>query len=92
MQTTRKAMKKQKVIDQVLPGLIRRIKMKFTKTNDIYKIIRITDGCDNILGIFFTQKNNELLKIIKWDLRNRETIKTSRSEIQSQIIFRFETG
>ena len=24
--------------------------MKFTKTNDIYKIVRITGGYDNILG------------------------------------------
>ena len=32
--------------------------MKFTKTNDIYKIVRITGGYDNILGVCFTQKDN----------------------------------
>ena len=60
--------------------------MKFTTINDIYKIVRITGGYDNILGICFTQKNNELLAIIEWDLKNIETIKTSRSEIQSQVV------
>lgn len=33
-----------------------------------------------------TQKDNEPLEIIEWDLKNTETIKTSRSEIQSQVI------
>ena len=60
--------------------------MKFTKTNEIYKIVRITGGYDNILGVGFTQKDNEPLEIIEWDLKNTETIKTSKSEIQSQVI------
>ena len=60
--------------------------MKFTKTNEIYKIGRITGVHDNILGVCFTQKDNDPLEIIKWDLKNRETIKTSRSEIESQVI------
>ena len=60
--------------------------MKFTKTNDIYKIVRITGGYDNILGVCFKQKDNEPLEIIEWDLKNTETIKTSRSEIQSQVL------
>jgi hypothetical protein len=60
--------------------------MKFTKTNDISKIVRITGGYDNILGVFFTQKDNEPLEIIEWDLKNTETIKTSKSEIQSQVL------
>ena len=60
--------------------------MKFTKTNEIYKIVRITGGYNNILGACFMQKGNEPLEIIEWDLKNTETIKTSRSEIQSQVI------
>ena len=60
--------------------------MKFTKTNDIYKIVRITGGYDNILEVCFTQKANESLEIIQWDLKNTETIKTSKSEIQSQVV------
>ena len=86
MQAILKAMKKQKGTLQVLLGVIRRIKKKFTKTNEIYKIVRITGGYDNILGVCFTQKDNEPLEIIEWDLKNTETIKTSRSEIQSQVI------
>ena len=60
--------------------------MKFTKTNDIYRISRIRVGYDNILGVCFTQEDNEPLEIIEWDLKNKETIKTSRSEIQSQVL------
>lgn len=60
--------------------------MKFTKTKDIYKITRITGGYDNILGVCFTQKDHEPLEVIEWDLKNTEPIKTSRSEIQSQVI------
>ena len=60
--------------------------MKFTKTNEIYKIVRITGGYDNILGVCCTQKVNEPLEIIEWDLKNKETIKTSRSEIESQVL------
>ena len=63
-----------------------RYKMRFIKTNEIYKIVRITGNSDNILGVCFTQKNNELLEIIEWDLKNTETIKTSRSEIQLQVL------
>ena len=33
-----------------------------------------------------TQKDNQPLEIIEWDLKNTQTIKTSRSEIQSQVI------
>ena len=60
--------------------------MKFTKTNDIYKIVRITGGYDNILGVCFTQKANEPLEIIQCDLKNTETIKTSKFKIQSQVV------
>ncbi len=60
--------------------------MKFTKTNGIYKVIRITGGYDNILGVCFTKNDNEPLEIIEWDLKNKETIKTSKSEIESQVL------
>ena len=60
--------------------------MKLTKANNIYKIVRITGSYYNILGVCFTQKDNEPLKIIEQDLKNTEIIKTSRSEIQSQVV------
>ena len=59
--------------------------MKFTKTNNIYKVVRITGSYDNILGVCFTQEANQPLEIIEWDLKNTETIKTSKFEIQSQV-------
>lgn len=60
--------------------------MKFTKTNDIYQIVRITGVYNNILGVCFTEKDNEPLEIIEWDLKNKKTIKTSKFEGQSQVI------
>ena len=47
--------------------------MNFTKTNDSYKIVRITGGYDNILGVCFTQKDNEPLEISEWNLKNTVT-------------------
>jgi len=52
----------------------------------VYKIVRIRGGYDNILGLCFAQKGNKPLEIIEWDLKNTETIKTLRSEIQLQVI------
>jgi len=51
--------------------------MKFTKTNAIYKIVRTTGDSDNIIEVCFTQKDNEPLEIIGWNLINKETIKTA---------------
>lgn len=59
--------------------------MRFSKKNDIYTVIRMTGSHNNILGICFTQKDNEPVEIIEWDLKNKETIKTSKSEVQSQV-------
>lgn len=60
--------------------------MPFTKTNEIYKIIRITGRLDNILGVCFTQKNDEPIEIIEWYLKNNERIKTSKNEVRPQVL------
>ena len=66
--------------------------MTFAKTNNIYKIVIITGGFDNILRICFTQKDNKPLEIIEWDLKNTDTIKTSRSENKIISCFWFKTS
>jgi hypothetical protein len=38
---------------------------------------------ENILGFCFMQKDNGPLEIIEWNLKNTDTIKTSKSEMQS---------
>lgn len=46
----------------------------------------MTGNQDNILGVCFTQKNNEPLEIIEWDLKTDEPIRTSISEVQAQVL------
>ena len=55
--------------------------MKFTQTNDIYKIIRIT-GMTIFQESVLRNKENEPLEIIEQDLKNTETIQTSKSQPQ----------
>ena len=43
--------------------------MRFSKTNNIYKIIRITGSQDNILGISFGEDN---IEVIEWNFNNIE--------------------
>lgn len=67
--------------------------MPFTKKDTSYKITRITDNRDNILGVSFD--NNETMNSIKnnigvvqWDLPNIDNtkIRTSKKEILHQVI------
>jgi len=44
--------------------------MKFTKKNNIYRIILITGRQDNILGICFSETNNNPLEVIAWDIKD----------------------
>jgi hypothetical protein len=52
--------------------------MRFSKTGDIYKIIRITGSRDNILGISFGETNSIKadLEVIEWNFS-----KSDRSRI-----------
>jgi len=43
--------------------------MRFSKTDNIYKIIRITGSQDNILGISFGEDDVE---VIEWNFNNSE--------------------
>lgn len=46
--------------------------MRFSKTDNIYKIIRITGSQDNILGVAFDDKNksDNNIEVIEWDFPN----------------------
>jgi len=65
--------------------------MQFTKTNNIYKIIRITGSQDNILGIVFDEKNNNnetnSIEVIAWEFPNikRRITLTSKEEVLKQV-------
>ena len=60
--------------------------MRFSKTDNIYKIIRITGSQDNILGISFGEDDVE---VIEWNFNNsdRSRIRTSKEEVLEQVLF-----
>jgi hypothetical protein len=64
--------------------------MRFSKTENIYKIIRITGSQDNILGISFGEDDVE---VIEWNFNNsdRSRIRTSKEEVLEQVLFGLES-
>ena len=64
--------------------------MRFSKTDNIYKIIRITGSQDNILGISFGEDDVE---VIEWNFNNsdRSKIRTSKEEVLEQVLVGLES-
>lgn len=64
--------------------------MKFSKTDNIYKIIRITGSQDNILGISFGEDD---IEVIEWNFNNsdRSRIQTSKEEVLEQVLSGLES-
>ena len=64
--------------------------MRFSKTDNIYKIIRITGSQDNILGISFGEDD---IEVIEWNFNNsdRSRIRTSKEEVLEQVLFGLES-
>nr|CAA45584.1 unnamed protein product [Cylindrotheca fusiformis] len=64
--------------------------MRFSKTDNIYKIIRITGSQDNILGISFGEDD---LEVIEWNFNSsdRSRIRTSKEEVLEQVLFGLES-
>lgn len=64
--------------------------MRFSKTDNIYKIIRITGSQDNILGISFGEDD---LEVIEWNFNksDRSRIRTSKEEVLEQVLFGLES-
>lgn len=64
--------------------------MRFSKTDNIYKVIRITGSQDNILGISFGENDVE---VIEWDFENvdRSKILTSQEEVLEQVLSGLES-
>nr|YP_009059261.1 hypothetical protein [Eunotia naegelii]YP_009059313.1 hypothetical protein [Eunotia naegelii]AHI51208.1 hypothetical protein [Eunotia naegelii]AHI51260.1 hypothetical protein [Eunotia naegelii] len=69
--------------------------MRFLKSGNVYKIIRITGAQDNILGICFMEPNSseDNLEVIEWDFPKiyRRTEKTSKQEVIDQVLSGLET-
>ena len=64
--------------------------MRFSKTGNIYKIIRITGSQDNILGISFGEDD---IEVIEWNFNNsdRSRIRTSKEEVLEQVLSGLES-
>ena len=64
--------------------------MRFSKTNNIYKIIRITGSQDNILGISFGEDD---IEVIEWNFNNidKSRIRTSKVEVLEQVLSGLES-
>ena len=64
--------------------------MFFTKTGNIYKIVRITGAQDNILGIEFMtdDDSNNKIEVIEWEFPHtyKSRMKTSREEVLKQVL------
>jgi len=64
--------------------------MRFSKTGNISKIIRITGSQDNILGISFVEANSSEanLEVIEWNFSksDRSRIRTSKEEVLEQVL------
>ena len=69
--------------------------MMFSKTGNIYKIIKITGSQDNILGISFVETNSSEadIEVIEWNFPNidRRTSKTSKKEVVEQVLSGLES-
>ena len=64
--------------------------MRFSKINNIYKIIRITGSQDNILGISFGEDD---IEVIEWNFNNidKSRIQTSKEEVLEQVLSGLES-
>ena len=66
--------------------------MGFFKKDNIYRITRITGFQDNILGVAFDDKNNNI-EVIEWDFPNidKSRIRTSKEEVLEQVLSGLES-
>lgn len=60
--------------------------MRFTKSNDVYKVIRITGAQDNILGVCFSETEQNNIDLVKWDVKRGAKIKASGNEVLKQVL------
>lgn len=63
--------------------------MRFTKKDNVYRIIRRTDSQDNILSVSFSEDNK--MEIVEWPIEENEKIRTSKKEVLEQIIYGLES-
>jgi hypothetical protein len=60
--------------------------MRFTKSNDVYKVIRITGAQDNILGICFSANEERNIELVEWNVKRGAKIKASGDQVLGQVL------
>ena len=60
--------------------------MRFTKKNNMYRIIRVTGSQDNILGVCFSENNSSDIQVIQWNLEDDRKIQTSEDQVLEQVL------
>jgi len=63
--------------------------MRFTKKDNIYRIIRLSGSQDNILGVSFGEDNK--MEILEWPIEEGAKIRTSKKEVLEQRISGLES-
>lgn len=59
--------------------------MRFTKSNDVYKVIRITGAQDNILGVCFSDEECKT-ELVTWDVKRGAKVKASGDQVLEQVL------
>ena len=59
--------------------------MQFTKTENIYKVIRITGSQNNILGVCFSKNNSNDIKVVEWIKEDDSNKQTSKNQVLEQV-------
>jgi len=65
--------------------------MRFTKSKDIYKVIRITGSQDNILGVCFSEREEPNVELVEWELKPGAKVKTSGEQVLDQVLAGLES-
>ena len=69
--------------------------IRFSKTDNIYKIVRIIGSQDNILGVAFDDQNksDNNIEVIEWDFSNidKSRIRISKGKVLEQVLFSLES-
>lgn len=67
--------------------------MRFTRKDNMYRIIRLTGSQDNISDVSFDEdnKNNIEIEVIEWPIQEGEKIRTSKKEVLNQVLSGLES-
>jgi len=60
--------------------------MRFSKTENMYRVSRITGSQDNILGIVFSENKKETIDLIEWEIKEGANIKATSEQVLEQVL------